>query len=108
MTITIYHNPNCSKSRATLGLIRNAGIEPQIVEYLQTPPDEAILRQLLAQMNFAAQDLVREPERFSGSPDDEIIAAMLREPSLINRPIVVSDKGTCLCRPPELVLDLLP
>ncbi|WII91608.1 arsenate reductase (glutaredoxin) [Kingella negevensis] len=107
MNIKIYHNPNCSKSRATLELIRNAGIEPQIIEYLQTPPDERTLRELLSQMNFTAQDLVREPERFSGCDNDEVIAAMLREPSLINRPIVVSDKGVRLCRPPELVLELL-
>ena len=106
--IKIYHNPNCSKSRAALALIRAANIEPQIVEYLHTPPSEPELRDLLAQLHLSPRELVREPERFADSHDDEIIMAILREPALMNRPIVVSERGACLCRPPELVLDLLP
>lgn len=116
MTITIYHNPACGTSRNTLAMIRNAGIEPTIVEYLKTPPDRATLKALVA----ASGEPVRELMREKGTPyaelglddpkwsDDELIDFMLAHPILINRPIVVTELGTRLCRPSEAVLDLLP
>ncbi|WP_416192400.1 arsenate reductase (glutaredoxin) [Neisseria sp. CCUG12390] len=116
MNVTIYHNPDCGTSRNVLALIRHLGIEPQIVEYLQTPPDEATLRGLLNVMNVAPRDLLRAnvpPYEDLGldNPaldDDALIAAMLREPLLINRPIVVTEKGVKLCRPSESFLDISP
>lgn len=114
--ITIYHNPACGTSRNVLGLIRGAGIEPQVIEYLKTPPDRATLESLIAQMNIRPRDLLRE----KGTPyaelglgedrwsDAELIDQMLAHPILINRPIVVTPRGTKLCRPSETVKELLP
>lgn len=118
--VTIYHNPACGTSRNTLALIRNAGVEPTIVEYLQTPPDAATLRALLNTMGAAAKTLLREKEKrwqellaASGKPaeawaEEELVAAMTTHPVLMNRPVVVTPWGTRLCRPSEIVLDLLP
>ena len=115
-TVTIYHNPTCGTSRNTLGLIRNAGIEPLVVEYLANPPG----REQLIAMIKAAGLTVREAIRQKGTPyaelglddekltDDELLDAMLRHPILINRPFVVTERGTRLCRPSEAVLDILP
>ena len=114
--VTIYHNPGCGTSRNTLALIRNAGIEPTVIEYLKTPPDRATLQILLEQMNMRPRELLRD----KGTPyadlhlgdahwtDDEIINHMLKTPILINRPIVITPWGTRLCRPSETVLDILP
>ena len=114
--ITIYHNPACGTSRNTLALIRNSGVEPTVVEYLQTPPDRATLLQLINDMGIPVRSVLRE----KGTPyadlqlddpslsDDALIDAMLMHPILINRPIVVTPHGTKLCRPSEAVLDLLP
>lgn len=114
--VVIYHNPDCGTSRNTLGLIRNAGVEPHVVEYLKSPPSRAMLRGLIARMGTGARALLREKgtpyvELGLGDPrlsEDQIIEAMLAHPILINRPIVVSPKGVRLCRPSEAVLDLLP
>lgn len=118
-TITIYHNPNCGTSRNTLALIKHLGIEPNVILYLENPPDEATLRALIGKMGITPRQLLRtnvEPfERLGlNNPnlnDDEIIHAMLAEPILINRPIVVSEngkkQGVKLCRPSELVLELI-
>ncbi len=115
MTITIYHNPACGTSRNTLAMIRASGQEPQVIEYLKTPPGRAKLVELLAAMGISARALLRE----KGTPfaelglgdakwsDDELIDFMVAHPILMNRPIVVSPKGARLCRPSELVLDLL-
>jgi len=114
--VTIYHNPSCGTSRNTLGLIRNAGIEPTVIEYLSAPPG----REQLIAMIKAAGLTVREAIRQKGTPyaelglddekltDDELLDAMLRHPILINRPFVVTERGTRLCRPSEAVLDILP
>ncbi|MGO4725939.1 arsenate reductase (glutaredoxin) [Inquilinus sp. 2KB_12] len=116
MDIVIYHNPDCGTSRNTLALIRNAGIEPHVVEYLKTPPSRPLLRQLIERMGVSVRDVLRE----KGTPyaelgladpnltDDQILDAMMAHPILINRPIVVSPKGVRLCRPSEAVIDLLP
>jgi arsenate reductase len=114
--VTIYHNPNCGTSRNTLALIRNAGIEPTIIEYLKTPPDRATLVSLLARMGMKPRELLREKgtpyaELKLGEPhwsDEELIDEMLAHPILINRPIVVTPWGVELCRPSEAVLDILP
>ena len=115
-TVTIYHNPACGTSRNTLGLIRNSGVEPQVIHYLETPPDRAQLERLIAALGLPVRDLLRK----KGTPyaelglddpqlsDAELIAAMLRHPILINRPIVVTALGTRLCRPSERVLEILP
>jgi arsenate reductase len=114
--VTIYHNPACGTSRNTLALIRNAGVEPEVIEYLKKPPDRATLESLLARMNFKPRQLLREKgtpyaelgladERLS---DTELLDAMLAHPVLINRPIVVTPWGVKLCRPSEAVLDILP
>jgi arsenate reductase len=114
--VTIYHNPACGTSRNTLALIRNAGIEPTIIEYLKTPPDRGTLVELLKQMQLRPRQLLRE----KGSPyaqlglvadhwtDDELIEQMLAHPILINRPIVITPLGVKLCRPSEAVLEILP
>lgn len=115
-SITIYHNPACGTSRNTLALIRNSGVEPAIIHYLETPPSRETLVALIAAMEMPVRDLLRKnvppfeelglaEERFS---DDELIDAMLAHPMLINRPIVVTPLGTKLCRPSEVVLDILP
>ena len=114
--IKIYHNPKCGTSRNTLTLIRNTGIEPEIVEYLVTPPTRETLLALIAQMATPVRDLLRAKEKLYeelqlGNPalgDDALIDAMLAHPILMNRPIVVTPLGTRLCRPSEAVLDILP
>jgi len=114
--ITIYHNPACGTSRNTLALIRNSGVEPSVILYLETPPDSKTLKALISAMGISTRALLRknvEPydqlglaeERFS---DEQLIEAMVNTPILMNRPIVVSPLGTRLCRPSELVLDILP
>jgi arsenate reductase (glutaredoxin) len=113
--VTIYHNPACGTSRNTLALIRNAGVEPTIVEYLKTPPDRATLESLIAQMGIRPRDLLRQKgtpynELELGSAqwsDSDLIGHMLKFPILINRPIVVTPWGAKLCRPSEAVLDIL-
>jgi arsenate reductase len=116
MDVVIYHNPDCGTSRNTLGLIRNAGVEPQIVEYLKMPPSRPTLQHLIARMNISVRALLREkgtPYRELGladptMTDDALLDAMMAHPILINRPIVVTPLGVRLCRPSETVLDLLP
>ena len=115
MTVTIYHNPNCGTSRNTLELIRQSGETPEVIEYLLTPPARATLVALLAGMGMAPRELLRE----KGTPylalgldnqrltDEQLIDAMMAHPILINRPIVVTEKGAALCRPSEKVLALL-
>lgn len=114
--ITIYHNPECGTSRNTLELIRNSGVEPTVIHYLETPPSRDQLVALIAAMAMPVRDLLRKnvppyevlglaEDRFS---DDALIDAMLAHPILINRPIVVTPLGTKLCRPSEVVLDILP
>ncbi|MGN5109367.1 glutaredoxin-dependent arsenate reductase [Aeromonas hydrophila] len=114
--ITIYHNPACGTSRNTLALIRNSGVEPTVIHYLETPPSRDTLLALIAAMGMPVRDLLRQnvppyealglaENKFS---DDELVDAMLVHPILINRPIVVTPLGTKLCRPSELVLDILP
>jgi arsenate reductase len=114
--IVIYHNPECGTSRNTLGLIRNAGIEPHVVEYLKTPPSRALLVELIDRAGIDPRDLLRE----KGTPyaelglddtaisDEALVDAMMDYPILINRPLVVSPLGVKLCRPSEAVIDLLP
>ena len=114
--IVIYHNPDCGTSRNTLAMIRNAGIEPHVIEYLKTPPSRALLEQLIARMGISVRDLLREKgtpfeELGLGDPalsDAALLDAMMEHPILINRPIVVSPLGVKLCRPSEAVLDILP
>lgn len=116
MDVVIYHNPACGTSRNALAMIRNAGIEPHVVEYLKTPPSREMLVQLIGRMGISARALLREKgapyaELGLGDPaltDDQLLDAMMAHPVLINRPIVVSPKGVKLCRPSEEVLDLLP
>lgn len=116
MDVVIYHNTDCRTSRNTLAMIRNAGIEPHVIEYLKTLPSRALLTQLIARMGIPARALLREKgapyaELGLGDPtltDDQLLDAMMAHPILINRPIVVSPKGVKLCRPSEEVLDLLP
>lgn len=114
-TVTIYHNPDCGTSRNTLALICNSGVEPMIIEYLKAPPSGAKLRELIAAMRIKPRQLLRQ----RGTPydalglddakwsDDELIDFMTRFPILMNRPIVVTPLGTKLCRPSEVVLDIL-
>ncbi|HKX77399.1 MAG TPA: arsenate reductase (glutaredoxin) [Novosphingobium sp.] len=114
--IVIYHNPECGTSRNTLAMIRNAGIEPHVVEYLKTPPSRAMLEQLIERAGLTPRALLRE----KGTPyaelelgdeslaDEALVDAMMAHPILINRPLVVSPLGVRLCRPSEVVLDILP
>jgi len=116
MDVIIYHNPQCGTSRNALGLIRNAGIEPHIVEYLKTPPTRLLLRRMIERMGAGVRHVIRE----KGTPfeelglgdlslsDDQLLDAMMARPILINRPIVVTPMGVRLCRPSEAVLDILP
>lgn len=116
MDITIYHNPNCGTSRNTLALIRNTGVEPHIIEYVKNPPARDVLKDLIAKAGLTVRETLRE----KGTPyaelgldnpaltDDELLDAMLAHPILINRPFVMTQKGVRLCRPSELVLDILP
>ena len=114
--IVIYHNPDCGTSRNTLAMIRNAGIEPHVIEYLKTPPSRALLEHRIARMGISVRDLLRETgtpfeELGLGDPtlsDAALLDAMMEHPILINRPIVVSPLGVKLCRPSEDVLDILP
>lgn len=116
MSITIYHNPNCGTSRNVLALIRNSGVEPEIVEYLKTPPSRDKLVELVTQLGMPVRELLRQKdtpydELQLGNPalsDDALIDAMVAHPILMNRPIVVTPLGTRLCRPSEAVLDILP
>jgi arsenate reductase len=115
-TVTIFHNPACGTSRNTLGLIRNSGVEPEVIEYLKTPPSREQLADLIRRMGVP----VREVLRRKGTPyaelglddpslsDDQLLDAMMAHPILINRPIVVASLGVRLCRPSEAVLDILP
>ena len=116
VAVTIYHNPACGTSRNALALIRNAGIEPTVIEYLRSPPDRATLERLIGHMAIRPRDLLRQ----KGTPyeelglaaehwtDAQLIDQMLSHPVLINRPIVITPWGVKLCRPSELVLDILP
>ncbi|CAM3589824.1 arsenate reductase (glutaredoxin) [Polaromonas hydrogenivorans] len=114
--VTIYHNPKCGTSRNTLALIRNTGVEPEVIEYLKTPPSRETLVELIARMAVPVRDVMRSKEKLYeelalGNPalgDEALIDAMLAHPILINRPIVVTTLGTRLCRPSEAVLDILP
>ncbi|MFY3383321.1 arsenate reductase (glutaredoxin) [Paracidovorax sp. MALMAid1276] len=114
--VTIYHNPRCGTSRNTLAMIRNSGIEPDVIEYLTSPPDRATLTALIAATGLPVRDVVRVKETLftelglnaPGTTDEQLIDAMLAHPVLINRPIVVTPLGTRLCRPSEQVLDILP
>ena len=114
--ITIFHNPACGTSRNTLALIRHAGLEPQVIEYLTTPPTKETLRELVTAMRIPVRDLVRQ----KGTPyaelglgdahwsDEQLLDAIVAHPILMNRPVVVTPLGTALCRPSEAVLELLP
>lgn len=114
--VTIYHNPRCGTSRNTLAMIRNSGVEPQVIEYLKNPPDHATLEALIAATGKPVLDAVRTKEALftelqlgaPGVTDAQLMDALLAHPILINRPIVVTPLGTRLCRPSELVLDILP
>ncbi len=116
MDVIIYHNQDCGTSRNVLGLIRNAGIEPHIIEYLKTPPSRALLKQLITRIGISVRALLREKgtpyaELGLGDPslsDEQLLDAMMEHPILINRPIVVTPLGVKLCRPSETVLDILP
>jgi arsenate reductase len=116
MDVIIYHNPQCGTSRNTLGLIRNAGVEPHVIEYLKCPPTRAMLAQLIARAGLTVRQVLREkgtPYRDLGLDDpaladDALLDAMTAHPILIDRPLVVTPSGVRLCRPSELVLDLLP
>ena len=115
MAVTIYHNPRCSKSRQTLALIEDKGIEPLVIEYLKTPPSQEKLTSILEQLGMAPRDLLRKGEALykdlklddPALSDGEIIAAMVENPILIERPIVLSGGKACLGRPPENVIDIL-
>ncbi|GJD94443.1 arsenate reductase (glutaredoxin) [Methylobacterium iners] len=116
MDVVIYHNPACGTSRNTLAMIRNAGIEPHVVEYLKTPPSRMLLQDMISRAGITVREAIRE----KGTPfaelglsdpalsDDQLLDAMVEHPILINRPLVVTPKGVALCRPSEAVLDLLP
>ncbi|MCV9997649.1 arsenate reductase (glutaredoxin) [Pararhizobium sp. YC-54] len=116
MTVTIYHNPDCGTSRNTLAMIRNAGIEPAVIDYLHNPPSRQELTTMIADAGLAVREAIRE----KGTPfdalgladpslsDDQLLDAMLAHPILINRPFVITPIGTRLCRPSEAVLDILP
>ena len=114
MAVTIYHNPNCSTSRKVLGWLQDKGIKPQVIEYLKTPPSAAELKRILKLMNARPHDsLRRKGEAFEALGDDSklnadaLLAKMLEEPVLIERPIVVTDKGAVLCRPAEKVWEVV-
>jgi arsenate reductase len=113
MSVTIYHNPRCNTSRKTLALLREKGVEPEIVEYLKTPYTVSQLKQLLGQLKMPASALVRRKEAASvgidpnSLPEEELIAAMVKNPILVERPIVVSSGKAALGRPPEAVLSVL-
>ena len=116
MTITIYHNPKCGTSRNTLAMIKQSGVEPKVIEYLETPPSLNDLKKMIADCGLTTKQVMRK----KGTPfmelglddpnlsDDQLLAAMMEHPILINRPFVVTEKGTRLCRPCEIVLEILP
>jgi arsenate reductase len=115
MPVTIYHNPGCGTSRNTLAMIRQSGVEPEVVEYLKTPPSRKRLKELIKAMGIGPRDLLRR----KGTPydelglddesltDEQLVDAMVAHPILINRPVVVTPRGVRLCRPSELVLEIL-
>lgn len=111
--IRIYHNPRCSKSRQALEILRQEGKNPEIIEYLKTPLTAATLRDLLKKLNLPARDIVRTKEAgeldidLTALEDDTLIAEIVKNPVLIERPIVVTDKGALICRPPEKLYDIL-
>jgi arsenate reductase len=114
--ITIYHNPRCGTSRNTLAMIRNSGQEPEVIEYLKTPPGRDLLLALIAAAGLGVRGIMRAKEALftelgladPAKTDEELVDAMMAHPILINRPIVVTPLGTRLCRPSEVVLDILP
>ena len=114
--VTIYHNPACGTSRNTLALLRHAGIEPHVVEYLQTPPSKEALRKLLADAGLSVRDILRDKETLYAElgladpkwRDDQLLDFIGQHPVLMNRPVVVTPLGTKLCRPTEEVLEILP
>jgi arsenate reductase (glutaredoxin) len=116
MSVTIYHNPDCGTSRNTLAMIRNAGIEPEIIEYLKAPPSRSTLKELIARAGLTVRGMLREKgtpyaDLGLGDPsvaEEQLLDAMLEHPILINRPLVVTPRGVRLCRPSEVVLDILP
>lgn len=116
MTVTIYHNPACGTSRNTLAMIRNAGIEPAVIDYLHNPPSRQELKTMIADAGLAVREAIREKDTPFGAlgladpslSDDQLLDAMLAHPILINRPFVITPIGTRLCRPSEAVLDILP
>lgn len=116
MTVTIYHNPKCSSSRNTLELIRQHGVEPQIIDYLSNPPNKSELQTILRQMGCGVRDLIRQKESVYTElqlgaakwSDDELLDMLIAHPILMNRPIVVTSLGVRLCRPADLVLEILP
>jgi arsenate reductase len=115
MSVTIYHNPSCATSRKVLGLIRDAGIEPDIILYLKTPPSKLELTELLKRLNLRPRDILRRRGtpydelglEDRGLSDSELVDAMVAHPILIERPIVITAEGAALCRPPERVLEIL-
>ncbi len=114
--VVIYHNPRCGTSRNTLGLIRNSGVEPQIIEYLKAPPTRDELRDLIKRAGLTPRQAIRAKESLyrelklddPAVSDDQLLDAMIAHPVLIERPLVVTEKGVRLCRPSEAVIDLLP
>ena len=116
MKATIYHNPKCGTSRNTLAILRHAGIEPTVIEYLKTPPDRITLLRLLVDAGLTPREAARQKETLFGelglndpfTSDEAVIDAMLANPILINRPFVVTEQGTRLCRPSEVVLQIIP
>ena len=115
MTITIYHNPACGTSRNTLALIRNAGVEPEVIEYLKTPPSRSTLSRMIKDAGLSVRQAIREKEKLFAElgladatlTDEQLLDAMLAHPVLINRPFVITPAGTRLCRPSELLLEIL-
>ncbi len=116
MTITIYHNPDCGTSRNTLAMIRQSGVEPVVIEYLKTPPARARLAEMIAAAGLTVRDAIRQKDTPYAAlgldnpalSDAQLLDAMEAHPILINRPLVVTEKGVRLCRPSEVVLDILP
>ncbi|MFM0254327.1 arsenate reductase (glutaredoxin) [Paraburkholderia sediminicola] len=116
MSVTIYHNPDCGTSRNTLAMIRNAGIEPEVIEYLRTPPDRETLKGLIARSGLTVRSALREKDTpyaelglgDTSLSDEQLLDTMMQHPILINRPFVVTPLGVRLCRPSEVVLEILP
>ena len=115
MHVKIYHNPRCSKSRQTLQVLKEHDVEPEVIEYLKTPPDKSTIKQILQQLGLSPRELMRQKEAEykenqlddPNLTNDQLIEAMLKHPKLIERPIVITDKGVALGRPPEKVLEVL-